>query len=118
MRRISKKEWFGYFYFFLIFVLPWILVIWFPELLAFALFGTFGLLVVVACGYYELLRKKIDDGGRASRIDNYIVKFAGFMGALVEVLGDVAASIFGVIVVILILGGLIGVLVFGWRQLL
>jgi hypothetical protein len=107
---------------FAIFVLPWILGFWYPSAFGFGYMTFLLLIILLLYGFYTEAERKIDAGEPTYKVTYLIFKSMKFIGEiapkLAEGLGQLLAGIFGLILLIAVVGGVLGILVFGWKQLL
>lgn len=107
---------------FAIFVLPWIVGYWYPSAFGFGYITFLFLIFVLIYGFYIETEKKIEAGEPTYKVTYLIFKGMKFIGdtapILAQFIGDLFAGIVGIILVIAVIGGVLGILVFGWKQLL
>jgi len=107
---------------FAIFVLPWILGYWYPSAFGFGYMTFLLLIILLLYGFYTEAERKIDAGEPTYKVTYFIfksMKFIGDVGSRVAVaFGEIFTAIFGVLLLVALIGGVVGILVFGWKQLL
>jgi len=108
--------------FFAIFVLPWIVGYWYPPAFGFGYMTFLLLIILFIYGFYIEAERKIEAGEQTYKVTYFIFKGMKFIGEiapkLAEFSGELLAGIFGTMLVIAVVGGVLGILVFGWKQLL
>jgi len=107
---------------FAIFVLPWILGYWYPKAFGFGSMTFLLLIIGLIFSFYLETKRKIEVGEPTHKVTKVIFKsmeLIGDVGSRVAVaFGEIFTAIFGVILLVALIGGVIGILVFGWKQLL
>ena len=118
--RVNLKWIYNSFGFFIIFILPWILqyFVWAGI--------SFGFLILASlftlAEFYEKQRKKVDDKEQQSKLIIFTIHTIEIIKEIITRIFEASTALvgllFGVIFWILIIGGLIGILIFGWKQIL
>lgn len=79
-------------------------------------------IIVLPCSFYIETKRKIEAGEQIYKVTNIIFKSmdasVDFGRQLIAQLAIIALSAFTFAVAIAVIGGVIGILVFGWKQLL
>jgi hypothetical protein len=115
--------------FFFVFVLPWVLLYWFPRVIVCAALSLFFLLWGCSHYYYTENKNKVSAGGGVSRVARIFIILADFTSSLVggfisllvslwEGFVGILGGIFALVILVAVVGGIVGILVFGWRQIL
>ena len=103
---------------FIFLILPWIISYWIPFFIVVGFF----LNLIFTAFYSDKVKKDIESSNRKSKKLLFVVKIidaiSKYFLLLTEGFINAVGGIIGLLVVIAILGGLIGILYFGWKQLI
>ena len=112
-----------------VFVLPWILLYWFPRVIVWAAFSLFLLVWGCAHYYYSENMDTLSAGGNISRFARFFIYivdlssgllgyFFSLMSGLWEGFVSILGGILALVILVAVVGGIVGILVFGWRQII
>jgi len=118
----QRKDWLqvvqGYGIAFCFFVLPWILGFIFPPLLPLGVITGFLLLSGLIYAFYGETKRKIEAGEPTYKVTYILFKCMDLVPKVAELMKVIFTSIVGTVLLVAVVGGVIGILVFGWKQLL
>jgi hypothetical protein len=107
---------------FYVFVFPWISDYWFPSPSGLKYFTFLVLIVLLICSFYIETKRKNEAGEPIHKYFLFVFRAMVILLAicrqLIAQLSIIAISIFTLAVAIAVVGGVIGILIFGWKQLL
>ena len=115
--------------FLFVFVLPWVLLYWFPQVIVWAALSSF--LLVWGCSHYYYSENKdaLSSGGDISRFARFFIyivdissalfgSFFSLMSSFWDGFVSILGGIIAIVILVAVVGGIIGILVFGWRQII
>jgi hypothetical protein len=118
----QREDWLqvlqGYGLLFCFFVLPWIVGFIFPPLLSLGILSGFLLLCSLVFAFYEETKRKIEADEPTYKVTYILFKCMDLVPKVAELMKVIFTSIIGIVLLVAVIGGVIGILVFGWKQLL
>ena len=76
------------------------------------------LLCALIYGFHAETKRKIEAGEPTYKVTYILFKCMDSVPKVAELMGEIFTSIVSVVLLVAVIGGVIGILVFGWKQLL